>query len=66
MLDKGNKNASADELVHKDNQVVNEKHHFMILDLSNEFPQISRTGLFPIVTEIWVTAGSLHSEYQNN
>jgi histone-lysine N-methyltransferase SETMAR len=40
-----------DEFVHKVDQVVREKRCFTISDLSDEFPQISRTSLFRIVTE---------------
>ena len=39
-----------DELVQKVNQCVHGKH-FMISELSEEFPQFSRTTLYQIVTD---------------
>jgi hypothetical protein len=52
-MTRGDKDDSivTDELVHKVDQVVHEKRSFMISDLSDEFPKISRTSLFRIVTE---------------
>jgi hypothetical protein len=39
-----------EELVQEVDQCVHGKHRFMILELSEEFPQISRTTLYRIVT----------------
>jgi hypothetical protein len=43
---------ATDELVQKVDQYVRGKRHFTITELSEEFPQTSRTTLYRIVTDI--------------
>jgi len=56
-----------DELVQKVNQCLCGKRRFTISELSEEFPQISRTTFcIELSRTDWFTVRSVHGGYQNN
>ena len=55
-----------DELVQKVDQCVRGKRRFTIPELSEKFPQTSRTTFIELSRTDWVTISSVHGGYQNN